>query len=225
MKRIVFFLMAMLMIALPSPAQNYKNSQYYNEKTGHLDYKFNNYLGEAYLGVRLGPAFTYVTSDDARLDGGKWQTGLNVGVVGGFALSESTPVFMETGLYYIEKGGKKDLGGGKKMTYDLNYLEIPVLVKYKYEVDTEFTVEPFAGGYFAMGVGGKIKNFAEREAQSSFRSNNFRRFDGGLRLGCGVGYDMFYADLTYDLGLANICHDDFDKARNRALIFNFGVNF
>ena len=47
MKRIVFFLMAMLMIALPSPAQNYKNSQYYNEKTGHLDYKFNNYLGEA----------------------------------------------------------------------------------------------------------------------------------------------------------------------------------
>ena len=110
MKRIVFFLMAMLMIALPSSAQNYKNSQYYNEKTGHLDYKFNNYLGEAYLGVRLGPAFTYVTSDDARLDGGKWQTGLNVGVVGGFALSESTPVFMETGLYYIEKGGKKDLG-------------------------------------------------------------------------------------------------------------------
>ena len=295
----------MLMTALPSPAQNYKNSQYYNEKTGHLDYKFNNYLGEAYLGVRLGPAFTYVTSDDARLDGGKWQTGLNVGVVGGFALSESTPVFMETGLYYIEKGGKKDLGGGKKMTYDLNYLEIPVLVKYKYEVDTDFTVEPFAGGYFAMGVGGKIKNFAEREAQSSFRSNNFRRFDGGLRLGCGVGYDMFYADLTYDLnyleipvlvkykyevddeftvepfaggyfamgvggkiknfaereaqssfrsnnfrrfdgglrigcglgydmfyadlsydlGLANICHDDFDKARNRALIFNFGVNF
>ena len=56
MKRIVFFLMAMLMIALPSSAQNYKNSQYYNEKTGHLDYKFNNYLGEAYLGVRLGPA-------------------------------------------------------------------------------------------------------------------------------------------------------------------------
>ncbi len=116
--------------------------------------------------MRLGPAFTYVTSDDARLDGGKWQTGLNVGVVGGFALSESTPVFMETGLYYIEKGGKKDLGGGKKMTYDLNYLEIPVLVKYKYEVDDEFTVEPFAGGYFAMGVGGKIKNFAEREARA-----------------------------------------------------------
>ena len=33
------------------------------------------------------------------------------------------------------------------------------------------------------------------------------------------------ADLTYDLGLANICHDTFDKARNRAVMLNFGVNF
>ena len=42
---------------------------------------------------------------------------------------------------------------------------------------------------------------------------------------CGIGYDMFYADLTYDIGLANICHDSFDKSRNGALQLNFGVNF
>ena len=111
------------------------------------------------------------------------------------------------------------------MTYDLNYLEIPVVVKYKYEIDDDLTIEPFAGGYFAAGVGGKIKDFAVREAQSSFRSDKFRRLDGGLRIGCGIGYDMFYADLTYDIGLANISHDTFDKARNRAVMLNFGVNF
>ena len=33
---------------------------------------------------------------------------------------------------HIEKGGKKDLPEGKKMTYDLNYLEIPAVLKYKY---------------------------------------------------------------------------------------------
>ncbi|MBS1444488.1 MAG: PorT family protein, partial [Prevotella sp.] len=53
----------------------------------------------------------------------------------------------------------------------------------------------------------------------------FRRLDGGIRIGCVIGYDMFYADLTYDIGLANICHDSFDKSRNGALQFNFGVNF
>ena len=42
---------------------------------------------------------------------------------------------------------------------------------------------------------------------------------------CGIGYDMFYADLTYDIGLANICHDSFDKSHNGALLLNFGVNF
>lgn len=111
------------------------------------------------------------------------------------------------------------------MTYDLNYLQIPAVLKYKYDVDDHFSIQPQFGGYFAVGVGGKIKNFAEREAQSSFRSDNFRRLDGGLRIGCGIGYDMFYADLTYDIGLVNICHDTFDKARNRAVLLSFGVNF
>ena len=133
--------------------------------------------------------------------------------------------YLETGLSYIEKGGKKDLANGKKMTYDLNYLEIPAVIKYKYEVDDHFSLQPFMGGYFAVGVGGKIKNFAEREAESSFDSHNFRRLDGGLRIGCGISYDMFYADLTYDIGLANICHDTFDRSRNGAVMFNFGVNF
>ena len=91
------------------------------------------------------------------------------------------------------------------------------LVVPKGEPFTIFSVVP--SGQFSY------MNFAEREAQSSFRSNNFRRLDGGLRIGCGIGYDMFYADLTYDLGLANICHDTFDKARNRAVMLNFGVNF
>lgn len=225
MKRLAFIMLALLLALMPAAAQNYRDSRYYNSKTDRLDYRYNHNYGSPYYGFRIGPAFTFVNSDNSRLDGDDWQTGLNVGIVAGIPLTDSAPLYLETGLSYIEKGGKKDLPEGKKMTYDLNYLEIPVVVKYKYEIDDDLTIEPFAGGYFAAGVGGKIKNFAEREAQSSFRSNNFRRLDGGLRIGCGIGYDMFYADLTYDLGLANICHDTFDKARNRAVMLNFGVNF
>ena len=75
------------------------------------------------------------------------------------------------------------------MTYDLNYLEIPAVLKYKYEVDDHFSIQPQVGGYFAVGVGGKIKNFAEREAQSSFRSDNFRRLaEHAQKLGVwGIG--------------------------------------
>lgn len=226
MKKIAFLLMALLLIAMPSSAQHYTQSRYYNKQTGHLDYgRHYNDFPDSYFGFRIGPSFSYVNSDDSRLDGGNWQTGLNVGVVAGVALSNAQPLYLEGGLFYTEKGGKKNLANGKKMTYDLNYIEIPLVLKYKYNIDPHFSLQPFFGGYFASGVGGKIKNFEEREAENSFSKHNFQRFDGGLRIGCGVQYDMFYADLTYDIGLANICHDTFDKSRNGALQLNFGVNF
>lgn len=182
MKRLAFIMMALLLTLMPAAAQNYRDSRYYNSRTDRLDYRYNYNYSSPYYGFRIGPAFTFVNSDDSRLDGGDWQTGLNVGVVAGIPLTDSAPLYLETGLSYIEKGGKKDLPEGK------------------------------------------IKNFAEREAESSFKDANFRRLDGGIRIGCGIGYDMFYADLTYDIGLANICHDSFDKSRNGALQFNFGVN-
>ena len=156
MKRLAFIMMALLLALMPAAAQNYRDSRYYNKQTGHLDYRYNHNYGSPYYGFRIGPAFTFVNSDDSRLDGGDWQTGLNVGVVAGIPLTDSAPLYLETGLSYIEKGGKKDLPEGKKMTYDLNYLEIPAVLKYKYEVDDHFSIQPQVGGYFAVGVGGKI---------------------------------------------------------------------
>ena len=225
MKRITLAMMALLLMALPSSAQNYKNSRYYNPKTGHLDYRFQHSGNAPYFGFRIGPSFSYVNSDDSRLDGGNWQTGLNVGVLAGIPLSDQQPLYLEVGVNYTEKGGKKDLTSGKKMTYDLNYLEVPLVLKYKCYIDDNFSVQPFVGGYLAAGAGGKIKNFEEREVQNSFSQNNFKRFDGGLRLGCGIQYDLFYAELGYDIGLSNICHDTFDKSKNGCLQLNFGVNF
>lgn len=230
MKKFILAALAIMTIGCTAQAQAYKNSRYYNQRTGHLDYSRQPgtglyQSGENYYGLRIGPSFSTVSSDDKTLDGGNAQTGLNVGAVVGIALSERAPVFFETGLYYTEKGGKKKLDDGKKMTYDLNYLEVPLTVKYAYPIDDHFSIQPFAGGYLACGVGGKIKNYREREADPSFSSDRFKRFDGGLRLGCGVAYDMFYADLTYDVGLANICHDEFDTSHNGCLTLNFGVNF
>ena len=79
----------------------------------------------------------------------------------------------------------------------------------------------------AAGVGGKIKDYYYHESYSAFGDDmdQFKRFDGGLRMGVGIQYDLFYADLTYDLGLSNIGHDDFDDTKNSALMLNVGINF
>lgn len=177
-----------------------------------------------YYGLRLGLALATVNSDDEQLDGGGMQAGLNIGGIIGFQLSPDTPVYLESGLSYTEKGGK-GYNQGKKFTYDLNYLELPILVKYIYEIDDELSVQPFGGGYLALGVSGKVKNYADREAQSSFSQSYFKRFDGGLRIGCGIQYQLLYADLAYEFGLSNICHSDFESSHNGCMYITAGVNF
>lgn len=224
MKKMLLTAVAAIM-AMPSMAQYVGpfNSSYTEEHN-------------VYYGLRLGWSLATVNSDDDILDGGSVRSGLNIGAVIGFQLSPAAPVYLETGLFYTEKGGngRVELSDGVtservKFTYDLNYLELPILAKYKYDIDGNFSIQPFAGGWLACGVGGKVKNYGtskdNRAAYSSFSGDFFKRFDGGLRIGCGAEYQMIYAEMAYDFGLANICHSDFDTSRTGCFYLNFGVNF
>ncbi len=186
----------------------------------------NKYTGpqSIYYGLRLGLSLSSVSSDIRELDGGNIQSGLSVGGIVGFQLSPTAPVSVETGLLYMEKGGKGDING-EKTTFNLHYFEVPIVAKYRYEMDDDLSLQPFLGGYLALGIGGKVKNYAQKTSCSSFSGDRFRHFDGGLRLGCGLEYSMVYIELAYDLGLANISHSDFDSARNRSLLVSAGVNF
>ena len=122
------------------------------------------------------------------------------------------------------KGGKSG-SGQDKFTYDLNYLEVPLLIKYKHFVGNQTSIQPYAGGYLAIGTDGSIKNYGSRTAFSSFDDGYFNRFDGGLKLGCGVGFNMLYVDASYDIGLSNIGQDDFNDTQNGCFTINIGVNF
>ncbi len=179
---------------------------------------------KVYYGVRLGLTVSTVNSDEDFLDGDKSRAGLNIGFAAGIKLSEDYPVILESGLYYTEKGGEGRYDNAK-LTYDMNYLEVPVMVKYKCQLGDDLSVQPLAGGYIAFGVSGKIKNYADETSRASFHGDRFQRFDGGLRLGCGVEYQMLYLEAAYDFGLSNISHSDFDSSRNGCFYINAGVNF
>ena len=234
MKRLIIWALVVMVTALPAQAQNYKRSRYYNPASGRLDYRggrpangyWRPYSADIYTGMRIGAAFSTVTSDDKYLNGSGVKSGLNVGLATGFAVGWHAPLYFETGLYYTEKGGKGK-AGDTKFTYNLDYLEVPLVLKYMVDIDRGLSLQPFLGGYLACGVGGKVKDFGQREAYSSFSNSpySFRRFDGGVKMGCGLQYDMLYLDLTYDLGLSNVSDDDFDDCRNSALMLNVGINF
>ena len=178
---------------------------------------------DTYYGLRIGFNLSAVTSDDRYLNGSSIKSGLNLGMVAGFQVAHATPVFIETGLYYTEKGGKGNYNGA--FSYQMNYLEVPLLMKCDFEIDADTSIQPFAGIYGAVGISGKIKDFNNRQAYSSFDDDAFQRFDAGLRFGCGLQYSHLYAEAGYDLGLANIGHDYFDVTRNGCFYASIGVNF
>lgn len=212
MKKITFLLL-LIVTAMPCMAQ-------YGRVTGTSFADEHN----LYYGIRLGLALGAVSSDVEGVEAGTLKSGLHLGGVVGIQLSSEHPVYLESGLSYVEKGGKGDYKG-EKHTYSLKYLLLPVVVKYRYELDDVFSVQPFLGGYLATGVGGKIRNYAELESQSAFSGDTFRRFDGGLRLGCGFEYQIMYAEACFDFGLANISRNDFASSHTRCLSINVGVNF
>ena len=178
---------------------------------------------DTYYGLRLGMGISTVNSDDPYLDGGSARTGFNLGAVAGFQLAPATPFYVETCLLYTEKGGKGNYNG--PFTYSLTYLEMPLVLKYQYNIDRLTSLQPFVGVYGALGVSGKIKDLDHRHAISAFDDDAFQHFDGGLRFGCGLQFDLLYAELGYDLGLANISCDYFGDAHTGSLFVNVGLNF
>jgi len=218
MKKLFILILAGLMAA-PSFAQF---------GTSRSRSRYNHNDTESYYGIRLGLNIASMSSDMATMDTDS-RTGWAFGAVYGLQLANSTPIWLEAGLLYSEKGGESKIyyENLEKITYRLSYLEVPVVVKYGFDIIDDLYIDPFLGGYLALGVGGKTKTYTrnvdDRTSESSFNYAN--RFDAGLRVGCGVEYQMLYAEVGFNFGIANIGKSDFDAVRNRNFFINVGVNF
>lgn len=168
-----------------------------------------------YYGIRFGGTLASITGDFSI--GSK--VGLTLAGVVGLRLSSSTPVFLESGLYYTQRGAKD---GDYEVTH--NNLEIPVIVKYGFKATDDIALLPFIGPYFAYAVSADEKdkrNLPEEEKGI----NRVYRNNMGFKLGCGAEYNKLYLELGYQFGLTNIWDSDVITGHNNALFLNFGVNF
>ena len=194
-----------MMLAVPSFAQ-------YASGGFELD-KQNLYYG-ARMGLSLG-----MMSGDNNATGMK--AGLNLAGIIGLRVSQTSPVFLESGLYYTQRGGKDG-----DYTMNLKYLEVPIVIKYGVKATDDIALLPFIGPYFSWGIGGKYEYLNEVSKETADRSSYdlVNHGDMGMKVGCGLEYDMLYLEIGGQIGIANIA-DDKGTIHSNALFVNFGVNF
>lgn len=185
-----------------------------------------------YYGVRLGMSVSSISGDIPEVEDLGSKVGLTLGGIIGLRCSHSAPVFLESGVFYTERGAKK----GKSVA-SYNTLEIPLLVKYGIKVSDDIALLPFLGPTFSYAVSGKYKGdkayvdgavttktvdtgaFEEKEWSA------LRRANMGIKFGCGAEYSNIYLEVAYQLGITDVCKNNDHTGHSNAFLINFGVNF
>lgn len=199
MKKFLFTIVAVLMAA-PSFAQFSSGGFSIDEE--HL-----------YWGVRFGINFSGIGGD---IKADKKRNGMTLGGVVGLRVTENSPVFLESGLYYSQRGAKtlKGFDASDNVTKTdghLNYLDVPLLVKYGFATENNIAILPFFGPYLSFALGGDTKYL--------------KRSDMGFKLGCGLEWNNLYVEGYYQFGVVNIADYHNASSHGNNLGINVGVNF
>lgn len=172
------------------------------------------------LGIRAG---MNVSNLRLRLDNfsesADSRVSFHAGVSDQILLVANLPLYLETGLYVTQKGA--NIEGLKANPL---YIQIPLLINYQIHLRDRWSIDPFAGIYYAVGVCGRIKGASEK-ADYFGAEGVADRSDFGLRLGVGVRYGHGYLGLGYEIGLLNTCRVSSLKLRNSCFTLTLGYTF
>ncbi|WP_264537135.1 porin family protein [Flavobacterium sp. N1736] len=160
------------------------------------------------LGVKAGLNIASLTFDESELNS-SGKTGFRAGVMVEIPMSKNFSLQPE--LLYSQQGTKVSFSdqdvtnSNYKSTIKLNYLNIPVMLKYYVIKDLSLQAGPQIG--ILLKANNKYKdNFLGYENQESF---NLKEYSSGIdtSVNFGLGYqfkDKFYTDLRYNLSYSNV---------------------
>lgn len=202
------------------------------------------------FGLRVGLNFANVSAKSGRvgveMDS---RTAFHVGVVTDIPIVKS--LYVETGLYLQSKGAKYNYSDDLEISGSPLYLQIPLLLSYRYDFSDDVQLQVNFGPYFAYGIGGKMKltlwddNSANSASYDFFgddysdelgilfdNATKFNRFDCGLQVGAGFTFAKhYYVGFAYEFGLTNMTDqphvrkDDKYSMKNSNWMLGIGYNF
>jgi len=191
------------------------------------------------FGARAGFNLTSVYGS-AVPDEAQHKAGFQVGVVAQMPIFDGL-LTIQPGLLFAQQGHRVSLStidtlpimfgsiiteSSTSSRTNINYLQIPINVQFKHEVNNGMTLVLQAGPYLGIALGGRIKGdmsrtvrqrqsfmgevisdieeITERALDDDIRFGaQQRRFDLGLGIGAGVEFGNFQVGIGYNLGFVN----------------------
>ena len=147
-------------------------------------------------------------------------------------LGQKVPFYFETGLNFTTKGYA--VKGYDDSLTSFNYLQLPIGINYHFRIGKQITIEPAAGFYYAIGVGGKRTYNGVKS--NVFTDNSTSRHDVGFTCGLNAAISKFFVGFSYETGFLNIDKTDavygdnspmigYKKLKNNSIIIKVGINF
>lgn len=151
--------------------------------------------------------------------------GVGINYIHGFSLSQSTPIFIETGInanFGVGSTDTKILSGGLFDVSSVKFevkaqnvnLQVPVNFVYRIAASEDVTIAPYAGLNFKFNIVTKLKGklsaygesvegdwfslFSKDDMEEAFGDDGTgNRFQMGWHIGVGVQYKPLYLGVSY----------------------------
>ncbi len=163
--------------------------------------------------------------------------GIAIGFNYDFELSEN--LYFETGLGYQSKGMEEVVeeegfdGKDYIETTSLSYLEIPLKIKYNYEIGDDTYIFGIGGFNIGFGLSGTKETDNGKNIDSEdikFGSNeedDYKSMDLSMAIGAGILYKNYELRLGFNNSISNLNpnSDDEKEIYNRVFTISLGYRF
>lgn len=168
------------------------------------------------FGVKGGVAMSGFMGDNS--DNSKVKLAGRAGLGLEYAIDDM--VSIQPSLYWSDKGAKYGEDNTIKTTWNAMYLELPVDVQLRFNIDRTSNIVVAAGPYVAYGIGGKIKANGTSAEIDTFDA--LKDWDMGLNFEAGLEFNKCLVGIYSEIGLVNTLSGG---PKNYTIGLNLGYKF
>lgn len=181
------------------------------------------------IGVKGGVNFSTLYTKNS--DNSKMLTGFNLGLFAKLPVTKT--ISLQPEFYYTTKGSEvtyNNLFANGTARFNVNYLEVPLLLMMNVTQNFNVHVGPYAG-FMVSGKATNQSNVTLFNYQNELSTSDYNRLDAGIAAGVGIDVGALSIGARYSYGLTKVGKDHnflgttyrFPDASNSVMNFYIGI--